>query len=409
MPMILTLPKIGVNMTEATIVRWLVKEGEYVEEEQTILEAETDKATQEIPSTKSGILAKIVAQPGETVQTQEPIAVLTEKGEVLPSDFKVSNLEKAEKTAEKPTQEVVVPGNDEKRPAAGTGTRVRISPIAKKLAQELDLDYTQITPSRPGGRVEKADVLAFASEMEGIKEEVPRELALGEPAQQAGVDFVPMKGIRKTIATRLSESAHTTARAVLFTSADAEKLILLRSRLNKGDKKVSFNDIFVYMIAKALVEFPKINARLEGDKIRLVHEVNVGVAVETERGLMVPVIHSADGKDIVTISEELQQKIERARNGKSIREDITGGTFTITNLGMFDVESFIPIINPPECAILAIGAIMRKPVVVDDKDTVAVRPGVQLSLVFDHRLIDGAPAAQFLQRVKKLVETCDSE
>lgn len=404
MPTILTLPKIGVNMTEATIVQWLVKEGEYVEEEQTILEAETDKATQEIPSTKSGVLARIIAQPGETVQTQEPIAVLTEKGEVLPSDFTVDHLVKAEKAAEKPTREAVVPGNAEKGPAAGTGTRVRISPIAKKLAGELDIDYTQITPSKPVGRVEKADVLAFAAATEGIREEVPRE-----PAQQAGLDFVPMKGIRKTIATRLSESAHTTARAVLLTTADAEKLIHLRSRLNEGDKKVSFNDLFVHLVAKALLEFPQINSRLEGDTIRLVHEINIGVAVETERGLMVPVIHGADRKDIVTISKELQQKIERARKAKSSREDITGGTFTVTNLGMFDVESFIPIINPPECAILAVGAIVRKPVAVDDKDTVAVRPIVQLSLVFDHRLIDGAPAARFLQRVKRLVETCDSE
>jgi pyruvate dehydrogenase E2 component (dihydrolipoamide acetyltransferase) len=399
MPTILTLPKIGVNMTEAIIVKWLVKEGDLIEEGQTILEAETDKAMQDIPATKSGVLAKIVAEPGKTVQTQEPIAILTEKSEELPLDFSLDTSVSGGKREEAASLEWNAEGSKVQRPVAKPGGRVRISPIAKKLAAELKVDYTQISPSKPGGRIEKADVLAFASQREAIQEEVPRPPEAGEKE-----NTIPMKGIRKTIATRLMESAQTTARAVLFASADAGRLIEWRNLLKAEGTKASFNDLFVLLIAKALKEFPWINSRLEGEDIRLLREVNIGVAVDTERGLIVPVVHGADRKDVHEISKELQQMVERARSGKSTRDDLTGGTFTLTNLGMFEVESFIPIINPPECAIMAVGSIVREPAVVDDSDTVEIRPKVKLSLVFDHRLVDGAPAARFLQRVKELIE-----
>ena len=386
-------------MIEAVIVRWLVKEGEFIEEGQTILEAETDKATQDIPSTKSGVLAIIVAEPGKTVQTQEPIAVLTEKGEELPPDFTLETVLMSAKREEPAGSDEQAAEFQEKKPVSKPEARVRISPIAKKLAMELKVDYTQISPSKPGGRIEKADVLLFASQMDAAQEEVPRM-----PQEAEKENVLPMKGIRKTIATRLSESVRTTARAVLFASADASRLIEWRNRLKAEGTKASFNDLFVLLIAKALKEFPQINSRLEGEDIRLLREVNIGVAVDTERGLMVPVVHDADSKDVLTIGKELLQKIERARTGKLTRDDVTGGTFTMTNLGMLGVDSFIPIINPPECAIMAIGTIVREPVVVDDRDTVEVRPKVRLSLAFDHRLIDGAPAARFMQRVKELIE-----
>lgn len=401
MPTILTLPKIGVNMTEAVIIDWLAEEGDLIEEGQMILEAETDKAAQEIPTTHSGILARKIAQPGMTVQIQEPIAVLVEKGEELPADFSIESLAASPEKKEKiEIEEEKVSVKETPPPSpASTGSRVRISPIAKKLSKDMNIDYTKISPSKPGSRIEKADVLAYARGRESAAEEVPKD-AVTETEE----NLIPIKGIRKTIATRMLESVRSTARAVLFVKADAGNLISWRTRLNEGEKKVSYNDLIVCIAARALREFRQMNSRIDGDNIILIKEINVGVAVDTERGLFVPVIHGADKKDISAISSELQQKIERVRSGKSTREDISGGTFTMTNLGMFDVESFIPIINPPECAILAVGSFVREPVVVDDKDTVSVRPVVKLSLVWDHRIVDGAPAAQFLQHIKQLIE-----
>lgn len=398
MPTILLLPKIGVNMTEAIIVRWLVKEGEFIEEGQTILEAETDKATQDIPSTKSGVLARIVAEPGKTVQTQEPIAVLTEKGETLPDDFSVHTGISEQKTVE-PATTGQRPAIREKQDASVSDSRVRISPIAKKLAKELNIDYTLVTPSKPGGRIEKADVLEYARGAEALGEEVVRGVVTEQDE-----NLIPLSGIRKIIASRMSESAHTTARAVLLTKIDATRLIEWRNGLKESGKKVSYNDLIVHLVAKALREFSQMNSRIEGENIRIMKDVNIGVAVDSERGLLVPVIHDADKKDVLTIAEESQQKIERVRSGRSTREDMSNGTFTLTNLGMFDVESFIPIINPPECAILAVGSIVREPSVVDETDTVSVRQVMRLSLVWDHRIVDGAAAAQFLQRIKQHIE-----
>lgn len=398
MPTILLLPKIGVNMTEAIIVRWLVKEGEFIEEGQTILEAETDKATQDIPSTKSGVLARIVAEPGKTVQTQEPIAVLTEKGETLPDDFSVHTGISEQKTVETATTGQR-PAIREKQDASVSDSRVRISPIAKKLAKELNIDYTLVTPSKPGGRIEKADVLEYARGAEALGEEVVRGVVTEQDE-----NLIPLSGIRKIIASRMSESAHTTARAVLLTKIDATRLIEWRNGLKESGKKVSYNDLIVHLVAKALREFSQMNSRIEGENIRIMKDVNIGVAVDSERGLLVPVIHDADKKDVLTIAEESQQKIERVRSGRSTREDMSNGTFTLTNLGMFDVESFIPIINPPECAILAVGSIVREPSVVDETDTVSVRHVMRLSLVWDHRIVDGAAAAQFLQRIKQHIE-----
>jgi pyruvate dehydrogenase E2 component (dihydrolipoamide acetyltransferase) len=398
MPTILTLPKIGVNMTEATIIRWLVKEGDYVEEGQMILEAETDKASQDIPTTRSGILARIVAKPGKTVQTQEPIAVLTDRGETLPADFSLGAWESGKKKNE-PVRARKVPETGEHKGAYKPDSRVRISPVAKKLATELGIDYTLISPSKQGGRIEKADVLEYARGAEAAGEEVVRQAVTEQDTK-----IIPLSGIRKTIASRMSESVRTTARAVLFTKIDATRLIEWRNGLKEKGKNVSYNDIFVHLAAKALREFPQMNSRIEGEHIRLVKEINIGVAVDSERGLLVPVVRDADKKDVSTIADESRQKTERARSGRSTREDMSDGTFTLTNLGMFDVESFIPIINPPECAILAVGSIVREPSVVDESDAVSVRPVMRMSLAWDHRIVDGAPAARFLQRVKQMIE-----
>jgi len=306
MPMILTLPKIGVNMSEATIVQWLFKEGDYVKEGQMILEAETDKAVQEIPATKSGVLARIIAEPGQTVQTQEAIAVLTDKGEILPEDFSINAgiLEKNTDVSESVQKQSGVPVVEHRKTTSVHDRRIRISPVAKKLAKELDIDYTKITPSKPGGRIEKTDVLEYARVTEAACEEV-----VLDTVNEKDTNLIPIAGIRKTIAARMSDSARTTARAILFTKVDSSRLIEWRNRLIETGIKVSYNDVIVHLIAKALRDFPMMNSRMDGENIRIMKHVNIGIAVDSERGLLVPVIQDADKKDVLTIAEESQQKI----------------------------------------------------------------------------------------------------
>jgi pyruvate dehydrogenase E2 component (dihydrolipoamide acetyltransferase) len=386
MPKIMTLPKLGVNMEKATIVEWVVQEGETVEEGQHLFDAETDKAVQEIPATVGGVLARIMAQPGETINCGEPVAVFVEAGETLSEDFAVPL-----KVANAPVAAVQPRGgavhsegrlvHESPSPAKADGGRVRISPLAKKVAKELDVDYLLVPPSRPGVRITKADVLVFSGHREsGAVRVLPSAAPVLTPDTGSVIrETIPLKGVRRIIADRMSQSAHSTARAALFIRADVEELLRWRVRINEDGNRVGLNDLFVLIS-------------------------NIGVAVDTERGLVVPVIRHADQKGAIAISEDFRSKMERARAGKSTLEDLSGGTFTITNLGMFEIEAFVPIINPPECAILATGAIMREPVVVDEVDTIQVRPRIQLCLVWDHRIVDGAPAARFLRRIKQLIE-----
>ncbi len=400
MPKIMTLPKIGVNMTEATIVEWVAKEGDTIKVGDHILDAETDKAVQEIEATEAGVLAKILAQPGQVVECQKPIAILTEPGEKLPDDFDISVLAGEEKTepAQSPaaTQAVAAP---QQSAAAQSGGRVKISPSAKKLAKESGLDYTQIRPSKAGARITEADVKAFA---EGKSVGSGGQAVMGY--ENTVAEVIALSGARKTIAERMSKSCRENARTILSLHADAGKLIEWRQSLNKEGPKVSYNDLLVAVASRALSEFPIMNSRIAGDRIELLADINVGVAVDTERGLLVPVIRNADKKDAGAISKDFKEKLERIQAGKNTLEDITGGTFTISNLGMLEIEVFTPVINPPECAILGIGAIVREPVVSPDSDKIEVRPRLQFTLAFDHRIVDGAPAARFLQRIKHLVE-----
>jgi pyruvate dehydrogenase E2 component (dihydrolipoamide acetyltransferase) len=283
---------------------------------------------------------------------------------------------------------------------------VRISPLARKVAKKLRVDYTQVPPSKPGGRVTKAAVLAFAGRGETEKVIITPSVPPVPPPDTtlALRGVIPLKSVRKVVADRMATSAHTTARAALFLRADVTELQKWRERLNKDGNQISFNDLFVFIVARGLREFPELNSRLAEDEIQLIEDVNIGVAVDTDRGLVVPTIRNADQKGVLAINEDFRAKLDRARSGKSTLEDLSQGTFTITNLGMFGIEGFVPIINPPECAILAMGSIQRQPVVIDEKDTIQARPIVQLCLVWDHRIVDGAPAARFLTRFKQLVE-----
>ncbi|MCJ7518936.1 MAG: 2-oxo acid dehydrogenase subunit E2 [Anaerolineaceae bacterium] len=385
------MPKLGLNMTEGHIVGWLVKEGAQVKAGQPIIEIETDKATNEVEAPASGIIGKILHKEGDDVPCNGVLAVILAEGEGLPAAIPAMIGEEVA-----PKAEVVVKKEEQQTQAltgqaqSSFGGRISISPSARKLAEELGVDLLKVVPS--GNQVKREDVERAYQEMKG------------KPVPSPVLDAVkkPFTGIRKLTGEHLAQSVHTTARVALNLEVNVEKLIALRKTLEATLGKVSYNVLIAEMVGKALKEFPYMNSRLSGDEIWEMKNVNVGIAMNTKRGLLVPVLKDVDKKAIETLHQEFLGLSERALAGKSTPQDLEGGTFTITNLGAQEIESFIPVINLPECAILAVGAIMPKAVVVNE--AVVVCKMMALTLVFDHRIVDGAAAAKFLQRIKHLLE-----
>lgn len=386
-----TMPKLGLNMIEGRIVSWLVKESEHVNAGQPIIEIETDKATNEVGSPVTGIVGKILHVEGEDVPCNGVLAVILSDGEPLPKTIPAVIGENVA-----PKSEVTVKideGQSQAQPGftqQTLGERIIISPSAKKLAQELGVDLSKIIPS--GNQIRREDV-ERANQATQSKSVAPQVL---------NVNSKPFTGIRKITADHVTQSVHTTARVALNLDVNAEKLVKRRKTLEATLGKVSFNVLIAEHVGKALREFPYMNSQLSNNEVWELRNINIGIAVDTERGLLVPVLKDADKKSLEILHKEFSSLSERALQGKSITQDLEGGTFTITNLGAQEIESFVPIINLPECAILAVGAIMPKPVVINDQ--VAVRKMMVLTLVFDHRLVDGAPAAKFLQSIKHKLE-----
>jgi len=383
------MPKLGMNMTEGRIVSWLAKEGEKVKAGDAILEIETDKATNEVEAPQSGVLAKILHEEGEDVPCNSVLAVITEEGEEVPQNIPDMIGEEVAPRAEVVVKAGETGGKAESADAGEkSGRRVRISPSARKLAEELGVDISTVTPS--GSQIKREDV------------QRAYEAAGGAKAPDVDADKKPFIGIRKRTAELMAESVHTTARVALNITADAEALIQARKKLEKSAGKVSYNVLISKAAAESLAVFPYMNARLVNDEIWEIKPINIGIAMNTERGLLVPVLKRADIKSIKDLQADFQALADRAAAGKSKPEDLEGGTFTITNLGAQEIESFVPVINLPECAILAVGAIMQKPAATDGK--VVVKNLMQMTLVFDHRLVDGAPAAEFLKDLKNRIE-----
>ena len=285
-----------------------------------------------------------------------------------------------------------------------------ISPVARRMAIELDIDVDALAARMPGKRIKRADieleverVKLEKARLETAKVSVPVSVSTLEPSGAV----LPITTVRRTIADRMAASAHTVAPVTLTTEADATELVQLRKQLkDDGSQPVpSYNDLLAKLVAQALLEHPMVNARFDGDTIVQAATANIGVAVDSDRGLLVPVLRDVQTKSLRQIARESAALIEKVRAGRISPDDLYGGTFTITNLGMFEIDAFTPIINLPECAILGIGRIVPKQIVLDaEAERVAIRHMMFLSLTFDHRLVDGAPAARFLQRVKQYVE-----
>ncbi len=447
----IVMPKLGLTMTEATLSAWKKKEGDQVAEGEVVFEFESDKATMEYEAPAPGRLVRILVAAGETVACGTPVAVLETGAAVEPADAvqpapatqvgtaaavtgaaeavgraapvaasaaRGQSRVEATPAARRRARELGVPleslqgrgpgGRVQAAdveafvPAPAEAARIEATPLARKLAADLGLDLTGIAGSGPGGRVTREDVLAAARP--AASPQSSRPIMSVRPSAPVG-RVEPLRGVRGVIARRMAESAFTAPHVTLHTEADASALVLARQQLNDelaGRVKISYNALLVAICARALAEHPALNACLVGDAIHYYESIHVALAVDTERGLLVPVIRDANMLDLVAIQQEGDDLIQRALAGASLPDDLAGGTFTITNLGMFDVDGFTPIINQPQAAILGVGRILSKPV--DLGGEVGLRPRVALSLSFDHRIVDGGPAARFLQRVKQLVE-----
>lgn len=428
------MPQLGLTMTEGRIVRWLKNEGAPVEKGDTIVEIMSDKANFEVEAPASGTLIKILAREGAVVPITQTIAYIGEPGEELPEtekeepggklgtsqeqrvwleqetiQEKLSGRIFISPRARKTAREKGIP-ESELNQIQGSGpngrimesdmlawfeeTKVKATPLAERIARDRGVDLHQVKGSDTGGKIVSRDVLAHV-------EGVVREKALGEA--KVG-PIIPLEGMRKVIAERMSYSAQTKPHVTLTTEVDMTETVNLRRQLNDngGGYKISFTDLLIKVCAVALLKHPRINAVLEDQQIRIVEQINIGVATALENGLVVPVIKNADQKNLKQISQEAKDKIARTRSGRLSLEEMTGGTFTISNLGMYDIDAFTPIINPPESAILGVGRLVKKPMVY--KDEITIRTMMFLSLSFDHRVFDGAPAAEFLKEVKELLE-----
>jgi pyruvate dehydrogenase E2 component (dihydrolipoamide acetyltransferase) len=449
----LFIPQLGQTVEQVTIVSWIAKDGDQVEHGQEILEVETDKAVFPIEANANGTLHRGPFQEGAIVPVLTVVALIgsaEDKFELRepgpPVDDPVSRPSTPTKT---PTIEEAAAG----KVPAYSGERLFISPRARKLALGKKVALKAITPSGYQGlRIVERDILAHLSHRgnatplaQKIADEAGFDLqhivgtgaqgtitrsdvlaALGAhatshsksatvpvpmPLPEAVLsDSIPLSGIRAIIADRMAASAHSTARVTLVTEVDATEFVRVREDLKTRLSEAwgfspGYNDLLAMIAADALREFPYLNTRLAEDTIEYLAQVNIGIAVDTERGLLVPVVQDVDQKTLQEIGAELRQMVQRARSGKSRLEDLTSGTFTITNLGPYEIDAFTPVINLPEAAILGVGRIQSKPAVVNGKIT--VRQLFTLSLTFDHRLMDGGPAARFLQFIKHAIETPD--
>jgi len=386
------MPKLGLTMKEGTIEKWLKQEGDRVEKGEPLVEIITEKLNFQYESPASGILRKILHPEGKVVAVTTPIAIIAEEGEALP-EFEAI---KSEVPAEAPMPAAAVRKEKKKH-----RERIFASPFARKTAQEKGIDLSLLEGSGPEGRIIQADVLRAGERVqtEGVRPSVPTE----KPAEK----LIPLKGIRKIIAQRMTESFRNTPHFYLSVEVDMSAVQDLKERVKdevekRAKVRLTLTDILVKVVASALKDHPIINSRIEGDQIRLLEEINVGVAIAIEDGLIVPVVHRADQKSLTEIASAIRTLTKRARRGKLSLEDVGGGTFTLSNMGMLGIDKINPIINPPECSILGVGRTIEKPVVRERE--IKIKPMAWLSLSSDHRIVDGAAAGLFLNHIQKIIE-----
>ncbi len=380
------LPSLGFDMTEGRLVSWLIKEGEHITKGQALAEIETDKAVVEINAPTSGTLLKIIVPADQTVPVGTVIGIIGEAGE--------KPLEIARPTPPASPQRPS-PAVENASPSTGGHAveHIKASPLARKMAEEAGIDLTKINGSGPGGRIVERDIQAMIATVRSARS--PQK--------------VPLSRRRQTLARRMTESKTKIPHFYVSSEINMTQSLKLREELNHqclDSEKISINDLIIAVAALTLETFPSFNASYRDDGIEMHPQINIGIAVALEDGLITPVLREANKKSLKTIAIESKALSERARKNKLQAEDLGAGTFTVSNLGMFGIVEFSAIINPPEAAILAVGALIRRPIVVDG--AVGVAPMMTVTLSVDHRVIDGAQAGRFLQEFKRLMENPSS-
>lgn len=412
------MPSLGHTMEKGKIIEWLKHEGDMIAKGEPLVVIETDKVITEVESPADGVVLRIIVPSEEERPIGALLAVLGAQGE------QVSEVELQQMLGPVAVQAPATPAPvatsapraspRAEAPARDSGERLKISPIARKLADELGLDASTIQGTGPGGRITKDDVLQVA---EAAKTAAPAAVPVTTtPAAPAPVptmgrlgvsSTIPLRGMRGRVAERMFQSWNTIPRVTEVMQVDMSATVAFREAMlgqweQQYGLRISLNDMITKAVAMALRRQPRLNATLADQEVRLHDSINMGIAVNLDEGLIVPVIFNADQKNLGQIAREGRELAEKARAGRLQLDEISDGTFTITNLGTTGIELFTPIINPPQVAILGVGMVQRRPIVVGD--ALAIRPAVYLSLVFDHRAVDGVPAANFLQELKRLLE-----
>ncbi len=421
----LILPQMGESIAEGTITRWIKQVGDKIARDEPIFEISTDKVDAEIPSPSAGVLVEIRHREGETVLVDSVVAVIdtdeTAGAQAPPAGAQTESSAPAEPqaAAEPPASAPVAPSTPTPAPAAG-GDGKFVSPVVRRIAAEHDIDPAGIPGTGAGGRVTKKDILAHVDARNSVPASAPAPAltAAPRPAQPAGPTFAPgdrevrepMSIMRKKIAEHMIESRRTSAHVHSVFEVDLTRLVRLRARhkqsyLERHGTGLSFMAFFIKSICDALRAWPILNSSLSGSDVVYKKDLNIGIAVALDRGLIVPVIRNADELSIAGLSKRVHDLANRARSKQLNPDEVQGGTFTITNPGQFGGLYGLPIINQPQVAILGIGGIEKRPVVIDD--AIAIRSMMYLSMSYDHRVVDGAVADQFLAVVKKGLEEFD--
>ncbi|MDJ0269579.1 MAG: 2-oxo acid dehydrogenase subunit E2 [Aigarchaeota archaeon] len=380
---LLKLPDIGEGISEGEIIRWLVKEGDFVKKYQPLVEVMTVKVNVEIPSPYEGQVVKLLAREGQVVKVGEPIA----------------EIQTSQEQAETPTTPRQ-PATQTAQPTRPQEQRVLATPAVRKLARELGVDLSIIKGTGPGGRITEEDVRKAASS--------PPTITATRPETIVGEERIPLRGLRRMIAERLVKSVSRAAPVTIFEYIDVTQLIRLRDEARQIAEergvKITYLPFIMKALVKSLGEFPMLNATVDDEKQEIVvyKHYNFGVAVDTPEGLLVPVVKNVESKDVITLAVEISELVDRARRGALKLEDVSGGTFSITNYGAIGGLSGTPIINYPEVAILGVGRVEKRPAV--EGDQLIIRPEITLALTFDHRVVDGAYVSRFMNRLKRYLE-----
>jgi pyruvate dehydrogenase E2 component (dihydrolipoamide acetyltransferase) len=416
-----TLPRLGQGMESGTIVRWLKAEGDVVEKGEPLYELDTEKVTQEVEAEASGVVLRILAGEGEEIEVGKAIAVIGEPGEEVAEEPSAAP---AAGTPEDATEVAAGEEQEEGEPAAAreddreqgraaaaeaarpepaaapaaNGGRVKASPLARRIARERGIDLSTLRGTGPEGRI-------VAEDVERAEKAAPAAAPQAGPAPAGEVEVIPLTGMRRAIARRMTEAWEAPVFQIAMT-ADMTAAIRLReglvARRGEGEAKPTYSDILTKLAAVALMRHRAVNALFAGDEIHVMPTADIGIAVAVPGGLLVPVQRSCEAKTIQQIADERADLVERTRGGGLRQEELEGGTFTISNLGMYGVERFVAVLNPPQAAILAVGAIEERAVVRDGE--VVAQPSLELTLTCDHRSVDGATASEFLRTLKGFLE-----